>query len=419
MGLALRQEETAENQQQIGKLLSFRDDKSYYRKTYMNWDNIERANKNDNAVHGRTKLLSNRAKSIAAVSVGKLTKGHRVFFNHKYLSTITMCGKRQNLTIIDELRDILEITYHNTVTHNGKKYRYCYEFSFKSEKPVNTPTSESSVARNSVHQNETLYIQEENKHIEDIDLSSNILNNSSLQIQTEDSNLHGNSFIKNSVTKALAANRRKKTTNAQKKARIYRPMFNNQYPQTKNLACHYPLTSEDCSLLQSRSGRDFTLNAMNEILLALSNKPKESEHEFPSKEAFLAYMSKIYRYEKRDAVKTSQINYQIKANMTELDIIEQTNFAQREKFLDKIEQEAIRHVSSNNQLKAKLANTLPPSVAYDFLSKLRRFYVNGGILEAHLTSAIELSHSIQQMIVKEANAVGYTGVMSLKVIQMK
>jgi len=182
MGSALRQEQTAEYNGQIGKLLSFQDAKSFYRKTYMNWDTIERANKNDHAVHGRTKLLSNRAKSIAAVSVGKLTKGHRVFFNHKYLSTITMCGKRQNLTIIDELRDILEITYHNTVTHNGKKYRYCYEFSFKSEKPVNTPTSESSVARNSVNQNETLKTQKKNKQKEEINLAHKILNISTLQI---------------------------------------------------------------------------------------------------------------------------------------------------------------------------------------------------------------------------------------------
>ena len=341
MGSALRQEQTAEYNGQIGKLLSFQDAKSFYRKTYMNWDTIKRANKNDHAVHERTTLLCNHAKNIAGVAVGKLTKGHRVFFNHKYLSTITFCTRRQNLRLIDQLRDIFEITRHNTITHNGKKYRHCYEFAFKSEIPVNTPDTESVIGTNKPHANETLYIQEENKHIEDIDLSSNSLNvfslpsgNFPLQIQTEDSNLQDNY----PVTKALAANRRKKNTNAQKKATIYRPMFNNQYPQTKNLSEHHPLTAADCSDLQSRSGRDFTLNAMNEILLALANKPKESAHEFPSKDAFLAYMSKIYRYEKRDAVETSRLNYQIKANNTDSDIIAQTNFVQREKFLNKIEQ---------------------------------------------------------------------------------
>jgi len=410
MRSALRQEQTAQHHEQIGKLLSFQDEKSFYRKTYINWDTIERAKKNDNAVHSRTKLLSSRAKDIAAVAVGKLTKGHRVFFNHKYLSTITFCTRRQNLRLIDQLRYIFEITCHNTVTHNGKKYRHCYEFAFKSEKPVNTTIAENSIETNKPCNEETLLIEEENKHIEDIDLISNFLNNSSLQIQTENPNLHDNSPVKNLVKKAVIKNKRYKTTNAQKKARIYRPLFNNQYPQnqypqTKNLAEHHPLTSADCSDLQSRSGRDFTLNAMNEILLALSNKPKESAHEFPSKEAFLAYMSKIYRYEKRDAVETSRLNYQIKANMTESDVIEQTNFAQREKFLDKIETEAIMHVCLENQLKAKLVGRLEQAKAYQLLSSFKRFEVVGDIMQIHLNKRLELTENDKEIILSQVQAV--------------
>jgi hypothetical protein len=96
---------------------------------------------------------------------------------------------------------------------------------------------------------------------------------------------------------------------AQAKARIYR--FN-QYKEPQSLSHHYPLIKEDCTKLQSLSGRDFSLNAMNEILLDMS---KRRDNRFCSKAQFIAYFGKCLRFEMRDAVKTGNDNFRIKANI--------------------------------------------------------------------------------------------------------
>ena len=111
--------------------------------------------------------------------------------------------------------------------------------------------------------------------------------------------------------KKRLSNERKKSTNADRKARIYR--FN-QYKEPQDLGYHYPLTKEDGDKLQSLSGRDFSLNAMNEILLDMS---KRLDNRFCSKAQFLAYFGKCLRFEMRDAVKTGNDNFRIKANILE------------------------------------------------------------------------------------------------------
>ena len=114
---------------------------------------------------------------------------------------------------------------------------------------------------------------------------------------------------------------------AQIKARIY---HFKQYKEPENLAYHYPLNKEDCAKLQSKSGRMFCLTAMNEILLDMS---KRVDRTFKSKALFISYFGKCLSGEKRDAVKTDNINFKIKANITE----EDRNYAKREIFLSRAE----------------------------------------------------------------------------------
>jgi hypothetical protein len=109
--------------------------------------------------------------------------------------------------------------------------------------------------------------------------------------------------------KKRLSNERKKSTNAERKARIYR--FN-QYKEPQSLSHHYPLIKEDCTKLQSLSGRDFSLNTMNQILLDMS---KRLDNRFCSKAQFMAYFGKCLRFEMRDAVKTGNDNFRIKANI--------------------------------------------------------------------------------------------------------
>ena len=410
------QQETS-NQEQLGTLLSFRNEKSFYRKTYMNWDHIERANKKENPILRKSTYLSHSAKAILSIIVGKLKKGNRVFLNHKYISTITLSKRNNNRRIIGELDHVLDITYRNTITVDGKKHRYSYEFAFKIEKPERITSIENSIDSFSNSTNEIHYIEEENKYIEDIDLGSNISEISSFKIQDQTSSSQKTDSFKTSVSKKIVS-KRKKATNADKKARVYKPKFDNQYDEPKSLAEHYPLTSLDCSNLQTRSGRDFDLNAMNEILLDLSKKPKPSKHRFPSEKTFTAYLSKIFRYEKRDAVEINKLNFKITARMTDCEIADHTTLAEREKFLNNIETQAIMSVSPDNQVRAKLASSLLPSVAYNLLSRLKCFQVDDNILKMYLTSEIALSALTQETILQEANAVGgsYSGVTKLEII---
>ena len=254
--------------------------------------------------------------------MSKLIKGERVFLNHKYISTFTFVERRQNVRIIEELDDILNITYYNSITIDGKKYRHSYEFAHKEQAVIgipitpeqkNTASVENSVATFMSRQNDPLYIYKENKDIEDIDLKSNFLQNSKKIKLEENAEPQITEFSHSTPPKLKKrpSNKRKKATVAQAKARIYR--FN-QYKEPQGLGYHYPLTKEDGDKLQSLSGRDFSLNAMNEILLDMS---KRRDNRFCSKAQFMAYFGKCLRFEMRDAVKTGNDNFRIKANILE------------------------------------------------------------------------------------------------------
>ena len=58
----------------------------------------------------------------------------------------------------------------------------------------------------------------------------------------------------------------------------------------KTLLDFYPLSTEDSNLLRTKSGREFDLNFINQLLLKLSKK--YPEHRFSRKEFFLNYLSK-------------------------------------------------------------------------------------------------------------------------------
>jgi hypothetical protein len=308
---------TESYQDQLGKLYSFKEEKACYRKSYIEWDKINRANKKVKPVRQKSFFLSSPANKLLSAVMGKLIKGERVFLNHKYISTFTFVERRQNVRIIEELEDILNITYHNSITIDGKKYRYSYEFSYKQQNLGNTASVENSVETFMSRQNDPLYIYE-NKDIEDIDLESNFLQNSEdsqsttnchlLKIQSPEVKTPPIETVK---FKKRLSNKRKKSTNAERKARVY---HFNQYKEPQDLKHHYPLNKEDGSKLQSLSGRDFSLNAMNEILLSMS---KRRDNRFCSKAQFLAYFGKCLRFEMRDAVKTGNDNFRIKANILE------------------------------------------------------------------------------------------------------
>ena len=125
--LALQTEQEVQTKQaQLCKLYSFKEEKARYRKHYLPWDKINRVNKKVKPVRQKSFFLSSSANKLLSAVMSKLIKGERVFLNHKYISTFTFVERRQNVRIIEELTDILNITYHNSITIDGKKYRYSY-----------------------------------------------------------------------------------------------------------------------------------------------------------------------------------------------------------------------------------------------------------------------------------------------------
>ncbi|MGL5715628.1 MAG: hypothetical protein ACRCX2_21585 [Paraclostridium sp.] len=313
--MAKQQTYTESYPDQLCKLYSFKEEKARYRKSYIEWDKIKRANQKIKPIRQKSFFLSSPANKLLSAVIGKLRQGERVFLNHKYISTFTLVERRQNQNIIKELADILDITYHNSVTHNNKKYRYSYEFGYKQQNLENTTFIEYSIGKKISQQNDPLYIYKENKNIEDIDLKSNFLQNSE-EVKVIP--------IENKKFKKRVPNERKKPTNAERRARIYR--FN-QYKEPQDLKYHYPLTKEDNTKLQSLSGRDFSLNAMNEILLDMS---KRLDNKFCSKAQFMAYFGKCLRFEMRDSVKTGNDNFRIKANIPKEEVKKPKIFVETE-----------------------------------------------------------------------------------------
>jgi hypothetical protein len=411
--LAQKQEQEApNNQDQLCKLYSFKKEKARYRKSYIDWDKIKRANRG-NFFREKAKHLSDAAKAILAPVIQKLEKGERVFLNHKYISTLTFCKRGQNCNIIKQLETVLDITYYNSIIHEGKKHRHSYEFAYYKQEIV--PQEENSIAQ-FIERDESLnhsYQASSDTSIENNNtesIRSNVRAHESTFLQNAQEILQEESTepqivelpkepVKPAKLKKRLANERKKPTNSERKARVY---HFKQYKEPQDLKHHYPLTKEDAGKLQSLSGRDFSLNAMNEILLDMS---KRLDNRFCSKAQFMAYFSKCLRFEKRDAVKTGNDNFYIKANVTPITQRKIDKENQIEQYLAEVEQIAITHVCPDNQLKARLANTLEPLRSYELLSNIKDFAVIGSIVRIYLRADCELSEYEQNVILTQVQSI--------------
>ena len=408
--LQKQEREAPTKQDQLCKLYSFKKEKARYRKSYIDWDKIKRANQN--CIRVKAKHLSDAAKAILAPVIQKLEKGERVILNHKYISTITKCERGQNRNIIKQLESVLDITYHNCITIDGNKHRHSYEFAYYKQEII--PQEDNSTAQfiergeslNSSNQ-ASFDISIENKDIEYIRSNvhtheSNFLQNSQEVISdknnTPELTLLSKEHVKPTKLKILPKER-KKLTNAERRARIY---HFNQYKKPKDLKQHYPLNKEDAGKLQNLSGREFSLNAMNEILLSMS---KRLDNMFCSKAQFMAYFGKCLRFERRDTVKTGNDNFHIKANVTPITQREIEKTKQVEQYLAEVEQKAITHVYPENQLKARLANTLEPLRSYELLSNIKDLKVVDNSMRIHLRNRIELSSHDKNIILNQIQCI--------------
>jgi len=248
-----------------------------------------------------------------------------------------------------------------------------------------------------------------------IDLESNFLENSQkskIQKKIEpDVAIFPQEHARPVKLKKRFSNQRRKTTNTERKARIY---HFNQYKEPRDLKYHYPLTKEDASRLQSLSGRDFSLNAMNEILLDMS---KRLDNTFSSKAQFMVYFGKCLKYEMRDAVKTDNDNFRIKANITPINQKEIDKEKQIEQHLAEVEQKAITHVCPENQLKARLANVLEPLRSYELLSNIKDLAVIGSIARIYLRTYFQLSGNEKNVVLSQVKSIYSTHEVNIESVE--
>jgi hypothetical protein len=208
-----------------------------------------------------------------------------------------------------------------------------------------------------------------------------------------------NSVIETKVGKFRPSKRRKKTNSEIKlkksklvtelkpqKAKIIRPVF---YSKSKSLAdMSLLLDQEIYDDLRSGSGRDFSNNFIAQRLLAMSKKRSLANHNFKTRKGFVSYMSLVLEHELYDAVKTCNIDFRLKANITEIDRIAE----EQERFLAGIENSTC--ITPEWQFKKKLVSVLSPCKAYKLLQSYICLEIKNNVLRIQLTESVELKKAL-------------------------
>jgi hypothetical protein len=365
----------------------------------------------------KTVYLGEKAKKLLRAILKKLFSNRYVLINHKYITQATRCKSDQNVLILKQLAKILKIQFYRLYTNNkGTKFSRHYYIELHPAvvdelKDTDNLNSKFYPEKNRpTYTNRNIFNKDKN-----IDLESNFSKNSK-EIKIEENPkpqiaIFPKEPIKPVKLKKILPNERKKPTNAEKKAKVY---YFNQYKEPKTLNYHYPLTKEDASRLQSLSGRDFNLNAMNEILLDMS---KKLDKRFCSKAQFIAYFVKCLRFEMRDAVKTGNDNFRIKENITPIKQKEIDREKQIEQYLAKIEHQAIVYVCSENQLKARLANVFAPLRSYELLSNIKDFAVFSNVVRIYLRTNCNLSQREKDVVLSQVQSIYSTSELDIESVE--
>jgi hypothetical protein len=391
---------------------------SSYRKSYIAWDKLERANKPDNYTK-KTKYLSKNAKALLSVVYQKLKRQPLLLLNHKYISTITGAGSRQNQNVINELSELLDISYHRSAEdHKGKKYEYVYKFTHKK---VHTDSSGDRMIRKKISASNTpsTYI-DKNNIINNRSRANFVKNsfdsfftekNSELETKNEDNEVKKNQKSKENFNNAKNASSEQssaKPKNKPQNKNIKKPKKNRATPTHNTngflgsgkylheVLNH--LTDEMCSIIRTKCGKDFTNRAIREIAKAVSRSKKGAKAFFYHIKGFIAYLAKILTFEKRDPVKISGTNYYITSNQTD----SEKEMREQEKYLTDIEYSL--QVSPEWHLKKKLAAVLDRSKAYNLLTSYKSLEILEGRAVITLNSHMQFSRLDKDLILRQIQA---------------
>jgi len=315
------QEAPTEPQQEPATIYDIAKGNSKYRKQFIAYDNIDRANKPKNAT-AVTSVVGEKGQKVVSVIAQKL-RGKRTEFiaNLKYVAKITGKKRRQNINIINQING----TAFNVTSHKKyKNHRNCYVFTHLekvakideskvqnfaqlelletaeiSHPQVLYKNNNTESIRSNVHTHESNFLQNSEEVISD--------KNSTTQIKE----LAKEPF-KRTKLKTRHSNERKKATRGELKAKVYKPFA---YTKPKTLADMLPqIDRSTCDELRSKSGRPFSDNFITQLVFKMSRDHRRRPV-FNYRSGFIAYMVKALKHELHDAVKTGNIGFRFKANI--------------------------------------------------------------------------------------------------------
>lgn len=378
----------------------------------------------ENELTDKTVYLSEKAKKILRVILKMIFRGGKAVVNQKYLNTLTKCCDRHNKRLLNELLDFIQ--YEKIKVWKGRNFSYyfCIKLSASLQEEIsdielkNTNSSRTKMSTpicinrdSSKEEYRSNARAHESKFLNDSNSDSNL----SEPVETIEANTttceNVDTLVKAFSKKKFSSNARKKPTAAERKASKAKVYKFNQYDKPKTLADHYPLSSEDAYELQKRSGKQYNLNAMNEILLDMSRKPKESKHMFESKARFMSYMTKAYQNEGRDVNKTNLPGFKIMKRRPQTEVTEIITLAQREKYLNQVENSAIYARCDYTQYRARIAGQFPVNLAYDLLTNMVEVKKEENVLKIAMHKPVPLGKNLVQLLLNHAKGIGgYAGV---------
>ncbi|XVN40904.1 MAG: hypothetical protein RCO49_09345 [Rickettsia endosymbiont of Argas persicus] len=172
----------------------------------------------------------------------------------------------------------------------------------------------------------------------------------------------------------------------------------------KKLIDFYPLSQEDCNLLQIKSNRAFNLDSINQLLLKLAGK--YSHHHFGHKKVLMDYMAKALFHElsKED---TQANNYPTQFQSSNL---EKT----KEQYLNEIESST--NTSKQSQLKRKIIGIFDSDIAYELLSSCCFIGIVDNQYQIKLLKNITLSENTQDQILQQVQMIYGNSIGKLDII---
>ena len=275
------------------------------------WENIPQNNTRDKP------LTESQLKLVAIIYALIEKSDNRVtYFSLEFLCTKLKITDRQLRTVRKAISHIFHSKWRKAIKIKGIRRENIYVFSYTCRGKIILEATDKYYE--SIKVGSTLPISynkyENNKKNIDHESNSFLISEevTTKENTTSEIVLFPKEPIKPVKLKKQLLNKRKKPTNAEKKAKVYKPFA---YARPKNLADMLPLIDPaTCDELRSKSGRPFSDNFIIQLVLKMSNNPK-IKASFDYKNGFIAYMARALRYEKHDAVKTENINFRFKANI--------------------------------------------------------------------------------------------------------